>query len=336
MADIDIRKDRHAGRITLTRPQALNALSMEMVLAATEALRLWQDDEAVRIVIIDAAGDRAFCAGGDVAALWHAAQADDHVMARDFFAAEYRLNAAIANFPRPVISFMQGFVMGGGVGVGANARIRIVGDTTRMAMPEASIGLVPDVTGSWHLARAPGRIGEYLGLTGTQMGPGDAIHAGFADRWLPEADWPAVIDHLITSGDPRVIPQRPAPTAVLEDRDLSAFGGARVDDIIAALEAAGDAKTLALLHRNAPLSLAATLAMIRLARSDRRIEESLSREYRFTSRATTEGDFLEGVRARLIDKDGKPAWRQPATRAKVDEMLSPLGADELSLGTQVA
>lgn len=329
MDDLNIRITGHAGRITFTRPKALNALTHEMALAIHQALDEWRDDPAVRLVIIDAMGERAFCAGGDIAAVYHAGRAGDHQVGRDFFRDEYRMNAAIASYPKPVLAFMQGFVMGGGVGVGGHASHRIVGDTTRIAMPESGIGLIPDVGGSWLLGRAPGRIGEYLALTGDRMGAGDAIHAGFADIYLPEADWPAVIARLEETGDPAVIEPAPAPLAPLARRDLSAFGGRVLEDIIAALQDAGEDEALAALRRNSPLSMAAGLALVRAARRDGRIEDALSREYRFTARATAQSDFLEGVRAQIIDKDRQPNWQRQGTPAEVEAMLAPLGDEEL-------
>lgn len=329
MDDLSIRKDRRAGRITLTRPQALNALDHDMVRAIAAALRAWRDDPEIALVIIDAEGARAFCTGGDIAALWQAAKTGDHEVGRAFFADEYRLNAQIARYPKPVVAFMQGFVMGGGVGLGGHAAVRIVGDTTRMAMPESGIGMIPDVGGTWLLARAPGRIGEYLGLTGARMDGGDAIHAGFADRYVPEAEWSATIEALAETGDLKGIPRHRAPEAGLETRDLCAFGAGSVADILAAVEAAQDEATLEAMRRNSPLSMAATLAMVRAARGDTSIKQSLSREHRFTYRATAESDFMEGVRAQLIDKDRAPHWTAPADRAKVEAMLAPLGPDEL-------
>ena len=329
MGDLSIRKDRHAGRITFTRPQALNALSHEMALAISAALTLWRDDAQVKLVIIDAEGDRAFCAGGDIAAVYHSGKAGDHVTGQVFFADEYRMNAMLADYPKPVVAFMQGFVMGGGVGVGGHAAHRVVGDSTQIAMPETGIGLVPDVGGSWLLARAPGRIGEFLGLTGGRMGAGDAIHAGFADFYIPEAEWPAMIEALSQSGDASGLKGHPVPHAGLTDRDLSAFGGRNLPEIIKALEAAGASDILTSLGRNSPLSMATTLTMVRAARGDLRMQESLSREYRFTSRATADSDFLEGVRAQIIDKDRKPNWQADASPAKVEAMLAPLGEAEL-------
>ncbi|QBX35225.1 enoyl-CoA hydratase/isomerase family protein [Paracoccus liaowanqingii] len=329
MDDLDIRIAGRAGRITLTRERALNALTHDMAQALHRALDGWRDDPAVALVVIDAAGDRAFCAGGDIAAVFHAGMAGDHQLGRDFFRDEYRMNAAIATFPKPIVAFMQGFVMGGGVGVGGHASHRIVGDTTRIAMPESGIGLIPDVGGSWLLGRAPGRIGEYLALTGARMGPGDAIHAGFADLYIPEADWPDLIARLERDGDVFALTGQPVPAAVLDRRDLSAFGGRHLPDIVAALEAAGDDEALAALRRNSPLSMAAGLALVRAARADHRMQQSLTREYRFTARATAESDFLEGVRAQIIDKDRSPRWQAGADEDKVRALLAPLDQDDL-------
>ena len=329
MSDLSIRKDRRAGRITFSRPQALNALSHEMAVAIHRALDDWRGDDSVALVIIDAEGDRAFCAGGDIAAVYHAGRAGDHAVGQGFFADEYRMNAAIADYEKPVVAFMQGFVMGGGVGVGGHAGHRVVGDTTQVAMPESGIGLIPDVGGTWLLSRAPGRIGEYLGLTGARMDAGDAIHAGFADIYLPEAEWDAAKEVLAETGDVTRLKGRPAPASALADRDLSAFGGRSVDDIVVALEQQGDEAALKSLRRNSPLSMAATLAMVRAARGDQRMQDALSREYRFTRRATAQSDFLEGVRAQIIDKDRSPVWAADAGPAAVDAMLAPLGADEL-------
>ncbi|MFC0200209.1 enoyl-CoA hydratase/isomerase family protein [Paracoccus rhizosphaerae] len=326
MDDLNIRKTGRAGRITFTRPKALNALSHPMALAIQKALDSWRDDPDVALVIIDAEGDRAFCAGGDIAAVYHAGRAGDHKVGREFFRDEYRMNATIADYPKPIVAFMQGFVMGGGVGVGGHASHRIVSDTTRIAMPESGIGLIPDVGGTWLLSRAPGRIGEYLALTGARMGPGDALHAGFADLYIPETEWPALMDEVQRTGDTACLSGHPAPASALADQDLSAFGGHDPAQIMQSLP---DGDDLATLQRNSPLSMAAGLAMVRAARGDRRIQQSLAREYRFTARATAESDFLEGVRAQIIDKDRSPNWTAAATDDKVRAMLAPLPDDDL-------
>lgn len=331
MEDLNIRKTGRAGRITFTREKTLNALSRNMAQAIHAALQGWRDDPDVALVVIDAEGERAFCAGGDIAAVWRAAIAGDHSVGRRFFAEEYRMNAAIADFPKPIVAFMQGFVMGGGVGVGGHASHRMVGDSTQIAMPEAGIGLVPDVGGSWLLSRAPGRIGEYLALTGARIGAGDAIHAGFADTYLPEEDWPDLIARLEKTGDVSLIEGEDVPSASLQTRDLSAFGGATLAEIMDTLEKTGDSDALKPLKRNSPLSMAASLALVRAARGDQRMQESLSREYRFTWRATTETDFLEGVRAQIIDKDRNPKWAADASETHVQALLAPLGEEELRL-----
>ena len=200
MTDIETRIEGRAGRITLTRPAALNALDHGMCLAAEAALDAWAGDPAVALVLIDGAGDRAFCAGGDIAEIHRQGLAGDYDSGRAFWRDEYRLNAKIAGYPKPVVSFLHGFVMGGGVGLGGHCSHRVVCESTRIAMPECGIGFVPDVGGSLLLARAPGRLGDYLALTADRMGPGDALHAGFADLFVPAQDWPALKDRLAATG----------------------------------------------------------------------------------------------------------------------------------------
>ena len=182
MIDILIAKDGVAGRITLNRLPALNALTYEMCNAIVVALDIWQSDPEITLVIFDAMGQKAFCAGGDIVELYSTGQLGNFAYGQSFWRDEYRLNAKIKAFPKPVISFMQGFIMGGGVGLGCHSSHRVVGDSSQIAMPECGIGLVPDVGGSLILANAPGRLGEYLGTTATRLNAGDAIMAGFADH----------------------------------------------------------------------------------------------------------------------------------------------------------
>jgi enoyl-CoA hydratase len=342
-ADLSTAKQGRVGRITFTRPQALNALSHEMAMKIEQALDAWATDDDVAMIVIDAEGERAFCAGGDIAAMYHAGKAGDYQIARDFWADEYRMNAKMYNFPKPVAAFMQGFVMGGGVGVGGHASHRIVGDTSQVAMPESGIGLIPDVGGTLLLARAPGRIGEYLGVTGARMGPGDAIYAGFADYYIPEGDWPDLIAQLVDTGDWTLIDAaaRPAPDAPLADLhpQIDAhFGGETIGDIVRSLrheDTDFTASALKPINRNSPLSMACTVELIHRTRIRDTIEAALANEYRFTYRALELGDFIEGVRAQIIDKDRTPTWQDadaetlPAT--KISRMLMPLGADELTL-----
>ena len=342
--DLHIRREGRAGRITFRRPAALNALSHPMALAIEKALDQWRDHHEVELVLIDAEGERAFCAGGDVAAMHGQAKAGQLDGPRQFWRDEYRMNAKIDGYDKPIVAFMQGFVMGGGVGVGGHASHRIVGETVQVAMPECGIGLIPDVGGSLILGRAPGWIGEYLGLTGTRMGPGDAIHAGFADYFIPESGWEALKRHLIDTADTHEFLRRAEPPpegdrlAGLADEIEHHFDREGVTAILASLERTDTdfaRETAKVLRRNSPLSMAATLELIARARTADTIEHALENEFRFTYRCLTEGDFVEGVRAQIIDKDRKPRWKharaEDVTPAEVAAILAPLGDKSLHL-----
>ncbi|MBI6628984.1 3-hydroxyisobutyryl-CoA hydrolase [Pontibaca salina] len=345
MADIDIRKSGRAGRITLTRPEALNALTYEMCLAIHAALETWRADSGVDLVVLDGAGDRAFCAGGDIAQMYRTGSTGDFDYGQRFWRDEYRMNAAIAEYPKPIVSFMHGFVMGGGVGLGCHGTYRIVDTETRMAMPEAGIGLIPDVGGTLLLARAPGCIGEYLGLTGARMGPDDAILAGFADLLIPRGVWPALIAELERSGDPACLAPsaQPPPPGTLREQRASIdrlFRGESLPEISAALRTEPSDlahKAYTAMVRNSPLSMACTLALIRQLRAQGpTIRAALAQEYRFTWRAMEQGDFLEGIRAAIIDKDRQPLWQHQDMNlpgAAVAAMLEPLGQNELTFTT---
>lgn len=339
MDDIDIRIEGRAGRITLNRPKALNALTYEMCLAIEAALDAWAGDEAVDLVIIDAVGDRAFCAGGDIQEMYDTGMAGDFAYGRRFWADEYRMNAKMFGFPKPVVTFLQGFTMGGGVGVGCHGSHRIVAETSQIAMPECGIGLVPDVGGSLLLARAPGRLGEYLGVTAARMGPGDAIYAEFADFYVPEAGWDALKAKLV-AGDWEAVDRAamPAPESVLagaQDAIDHLFGGETLRDVLVDIAHApsdiGDG-ALKMMGRNSPLAMACAIELIHRARGPDDIGEALRNEYRFTARSMQHGDFLEGIRAAIIDKDRAPKWKHSApgevTLAEVARMLMPLGPDE--------
>lgn len=336
MRDIDIRRQGHAGRITLNRPNALNALTYDMLRAIGTALEDWQDDDAIRLILIDAAGPRAFCAGGDIADLYRTGTAGDYAFGRRFWRDEYRVNAQLANYPKPVVTFLQGFTMGGGVGIGCHAGLRIVGESSQIAMPECGIGLVPDVGGSLLLAKAPGRLGRYLGVSAARMGTGDAILAGFADRYLPEADWDAAKSALCDTGDVPGLNAmfQPPPHAPLSDHldEIDRlFAANTLADMIDALQSAGTPITTGILKqigRNSPLAMACAIEIQNRLDPDRStIHAALDLEYRFTARAMEHGDFLEGIRAAIIDKDRKPRWRNTMDTVapeQVAAMLAPL------------
>lgn len=330
-AGVRIRREGPVGRITLARPETLNALDHAMALAIDRALAAWEADPDVALVLIEGEGVRAFCAGGDVQRLHETGRAGDLAWGRRFWADEYRLNARIARFPKPYVALMHGFVMGGGVGLSAHGSHRVVTDSTQVAMPECGIGLVPDVGGSFLLARAPGRLGEFLGLTGFRMGPADAILAGFADAYLPADRFAGLAAALVADPRPDAVLARlalPPPAGRLAARRAeidAAFGRASVAEI----RAAADPEAARAMDRASPLSLACALEIIRAARGMDRIEDALALEYRFTARCMAEGEFLEGIRAQVIDKDRAPRWREAPGPEKVAAMLAPLGAGEL-------
>lgn len=332
--DISIRIQGCAGRITLTRPDALNALTYQMCLDIEAALDAWRDDERVRLVILDAEGDKAFCAGGDIVEMYRTGTAGDFGYGQRFWADEYRMNFKIFHYPKPVVSFLQGFTMGGGVGVGCHGSHRVVGDSSQIAMPECGIGLVPDVGGSLMLALAPGRLGEYLGLTGARMGPGDAIYAGFADIYLSDEAWGDCIAGLCEDGKLARLEGHPAPSApmqALQEQIDRHFSGEWLQDIRKTLgEDDSDfaAKTLKQMAKSAPLSQACALEILRRLRGPSlTLQKALDLEYRFTARSMDQGDFLEGIRAQVIDKDRRPNWQfaqQDVPPVKVSQMLMPL------------
>jgi 3-hydroxyisobutyrate dehydrogenase len=340
MSEIIIRKEGRAGRITLNRPKALNALSYEMCLETEKALDAWRHDDEVDLIVLDAEGDRAFCAGGDIADLYRSAQEQDYDYGRRFWSDEYRMNAKIAEYPKPVVAFLNGFVMGGGVGIGGHCAHRIVGESTQISMPECSIGFVPDVGGSYLLSKAPGRLGEYLGLTAARMGAGDAVHAGFADHFVPEAEWEALKARLVETGDITSLPVHAAPESPLkqtQDEIDALFSGEALIDVVNALRNSDSdfaVKSLKTIGRNAPLSMAVTIEMLhrlRMGQSD--IRKALELEYRVCYRIMEHGDMIEGIRAAIIDKDRSPKWRhdlENVPAADISKMLLPLGKNALS------
>lgn len=340
--EIIVRIEGRAGRITLNRPKALNALTYDQVLVIAETLERWRTDDAVQLVILDGEGDRALCAGGDVLSFYERRD-DDGVYAKQFWRDEYELNAAIARYPKPYVALQDGFVMGGGIGISAHASHRIVTERAMLAMPETTIGLVPDVGGMWLLGNAPGRFGEYLGMLGERMNAADAIVMGFADTFVSAAKLPELIAALIDPAGDAVgvtvagFAEAPAPPVQINRQEAvdEIFAHDSVEAIVAALDAGCEdwqKKAAAAVRSRSPLSLKLTLAAVRAAREMSSLEEALNLEYRLTTRLFLCGEFVEGVRALLVDKDKTPKW-QPATLeavsdAMIAEFMGPLGEGE--------
>ena len=342
MTDIHIRRTGKCGRITLQRPKALNALTYQMCLDIEAALDLWKDDDDVLMVVIDAEGDKAFSAGGDIQKMYDIASNGDFEYGRQFWRDEYRLNEKIFNFPKPYASFMQGFTMGGGVGVSCHGSHRIVCENSQIAMPECGIGLVPDIGGSLMLARAPGRFGEYLGTTGARMDSGNAIFIGFADYYIPRGKWSGLIETLEETGDWNAIDAaaEPAPEASFTELQAKVdehFGGETIGDVLRSL-AQDDGefaqKSTKTLFQKSPISVASTIELVHRVRTSDSIHRALEEEFKFTYRSAEFGDFVEGIRAAIIDRDNTPTWRHAdlnaVTNMDVIKMLMPLGANALT------
>jgi enoyl-CoA hydratase len=322
------------GYLTLNRPQALNALSLDMIRAMTRALEDWAADPAVVAVVVAGAGGKAFSAGGDIR-FFHQAAHDGNPDLDQFFVEEYRLNFLIHRYAKPYIALMDGVVMGGGMGISQGARVRIVTDRTRMAMPETNIGLFPDVGGGWFLSRTPGHLGEYLGLTGVLIHAADALYAGLADTWLPAnalaelvaslqastfADSAAVLAHIERAAAPHRAGCNPADSelARLAPRIDQIFAGTTMTQILTAVSDAEDdwaAQTAAMLRSRSPQMLCVTLEQLRRARG-MSLESELRMELDMMHAVFRVGEGVEGIRALAVDKDHKPRW-QPA---RVDDV----------------
>lgn len=327
------------GYLTLNRPQALNALSFEMIQAITATLQAWADAPEVVAVVVAGAGGKAFCAGGDIRFFHKAAHAGDPLLDQ-FFVEEYALNHLIHRYTKPYIALMDGVVMGGGMGISQGARLRLVTDRTKMAMPETNIGLFPDVGGGWFLARTPGRIGEYLGLTGALIHADDALYAGLADSYLPGNALAELVDGLraasFDNGDAvlafiatHTAPHRAAcdpagSQLAARQAEIDAwFGLSDVPAILAAVsDAAGDwpAQTAAMLRSRSPLMLCVSLEQIRRART-MSLADELRMELDMMHDVFRSGDGVEGIRALAVDKDHQPKWNparlDEVTRARV-------------------
>ncbi|MDF2509015.1 MAG: 3-hydroxyisobutyryl-CoA hydrolase [Microbacterium sp.] len=319
-----VRTEGALGRLTLNRPEAINALDAEMIGILTETLNAWRDDTDVQIVLIDGAGDRGMCAGGDVRALHGQIVAGQAERTAEFFRAEYALNAMIAEYPKPVVAYADGITMGGGIGLAGHAAIRIVTERSKLAMPETRIGFTPDVGGTWLLGRAPGRFGEYFGLTGSTMNGADAVYLGFADHFVPSDRLEALSEALAFRADPTgpseivlLFDETPEPTQLPASREWidEAFSAPTVTGIVERLRAQGAADAVAaadLLEGLAPTGLTVTLDAVREAREMPDLRAALEGEYRRVLWFVNQHpDLVEGIRAQLVDKDRNPKWDPP-------------------------
>jgi enoyl-CoA hydratase/carnithine racemase len=338
-----------AGVVTLNRPQALNAVTHNMVRLLAAKLGEWAKDPAVTRVIVTAAGERAFSAGGDIRALYALGRSGRHVEALRFWREEYTLNTLIKRYPKPYVALIDGIVMGGGVGVSVHGSHRIAGDRFQFAMPEVGIGFFPDVGATWFLPRLPGEAGTYCALTGERLKAGDAVAVGVATHHVPSARWRELLDGLLGTVPVDALLgtfAEPAAAGTLTVRRAAVdrlFASARVEDILADLdreavsrgEHAGFAgATAALIRAKSPTSLKIALAQVRGGKAWS-FTDCMRAEFRIVSRIIHGHDFYEGVRAVIIDKDQKPAW-QPARltevrEGEVERHFAPLGSTELEL-----
>jgi enoyl-CoA hydratase len=345
--DLIARREGGAGVIRLNRPKAINAVTLEMFRGIDRALDEFESDPAVGLILLEGAGERGLCAGGDIRTLWDSANEGSN-LGRILWREEYLLNARIAKLAKPYVAFMDGIVMGGGVGLSAHGAHRVVTERTRLSMPEVGLGFFPDVGGTWLLSHAPGETGTYFGLTGQPMTGPDAIYAGFADAVVSSRKLAALREALLDLGagadSARVraaiagfaTGEATSPVAAIRPRIDAWFAHGRMDDIVAALHRDGSElarSTLKALNEKSPRGLVVTLKLLRLARASATLEECLAREYRAALAVFASDDFREGIRAAVIDKDREPRWSPPRIEEVTPEMIAPyfanIGADEL-------
>jgi enoyl-CoA hydratase len=333
--DVLISVEGGVGRIRLNRPKAIHALTTRMCEEMSDALHKWRTDDAIEAVIIDHAEGRGFCAGGDVVMLWRSGGGDAED-AKRFFFAEYRLNHLLFTYPKPTVAIMDGITMGGGVGIAMPCKYRIATEATRFAMPETGIGLFPDVGGGWYLPRVPGRVGEFMALTGARLDGAECHYLSLATHYVPQASLGEMVDRIVkaparlqggigafavTPPEARIEANLPAITRC--------FASDRLEDIFAALEADDSewAQTeLGTLRSKSPLSCKVSLRLMVEGANRASFEEEMRAEYALAGRVVRTHDFREGVRALLIDKDNSPQWVPPTPEGVDDEMLDVLFA----------
>ncbi len=330
-AEVIVAVEGRVGRLTLNRPQALHALTTNMCELMTQALLGWRSDPDIDLILLDHSGDRGFCAGGDIRMLAESG-AGDGVAARAFFHTEYRLNHLLFDYPKPVVAVMDGITMGGGVGLAMPARYRVATERTTFAMPETGIGLFPDVGGGWFLPRMPGHIGLWLALTGARIKAADCELVGIATDFIPSAQIPdlraailadpaAIETHLTTlEGDAG----RP-PLAAHQDEIDRHFGQSSVEAIVGSLKSAGTdwaEAQLATLASKSPQTLKVAFEQLKRGGATASFADNMAMEYRIGARVVQMHDFIEGVRAVIVDKDNAPAWNPANLEGVGDDLLA--------------
>ncbi|MBB6426509.1 enoyl-CoA hydratase/isomerase family protein [Sphingopyxis sp. JAI128] len=333
--DVLISADGRVGRISLHRPKAIHALNLPMCRAMIDALLKWRDDDAVEAVIIDHSEGRGFCAGGDIRMLAESG-AKDGTEARAFFHTEYRLNHLLFTYPKPVVAFMDGITMGGGVGISQPAKYRVATEHTRFAMPETGIGLFPDVGGGWYLPRLEGRVGVYLALTGARLDGAECLALGLATHYLPseklaEAKARIAVDPARIGGILGELSVTAPPAAITQhlERINRLFASDSYEDILAALEADGGEwaeKERGVLRGKSPQTCKVALRQLKEGGEMHDFASQMAQEYAIGSRVVAMHDFVEGVRALIVDKDNSPKWDPPTPEAVTDDWIDAIFA----------
>lgn len=349
--DLIVRREGAVGVIRLNRPKAINAVTLEMFRDIEKALDQFEPDPGIGLILLEGAGERGLCAGGDIRALYESSKVKGD-LGKILWREEYILNDRIARFPKPYVAFMDGIVMGGGVGLSAHGSHRVVTEKTKLAMPEVGLGFFPDVGGTWLLSRSPGEIGTYFGLTGQTMNGPDAIYARFADAVVPSSKLAALRETLVNlragvstaevkaAIDRFATGETAGPVAAIQSQIDRWFVHDRMRDIVADLQRDGSElaqSTLKILNEKSPRGMVVALKLLRLARQASSLEECLVREYRAALEVFASDDFREGVRAAVIDKDRNPRWSPARIEDVTPEMVMPyfaeIGADELVFDT---
>ena len=343
--EVFFEKKGSLGLITLNRPEALNALTLNMVRLIHPKLKIWEEDNEIKTVAVTAVGDKAFCAGGDIRALYDWGKSNDK-KATGFYYEEYQLNQLIKSYTKPYISFVNGIVMGGGVGISVHGSYRVAGENYSFAMPETGIGLFPDVGGSFFLSRLKNNVGMYLALTGSRIKSSDAIELGIAEYFIQSENFDEIFKQLSEGITPDEVLSSFNSDKINSDlkndfeKINELFSGNSLEDIFRRMEndnSEFSQKNLSLLRSKSPTSLKITFRQIRNG-SDLNFEDCMKMEFRMVSKVMDDHDFYEGVRALIIDKDNAPVWKpetvEKISNEEIDEFFKYLEDNELKFNTR--